>query len=102
MLSRVISADERGLFMGTQQTFGGITRVIFPLGAGLLYDHLNPGAPFWAGAVLVAATLLLGTNLEAYMTPDTAGVATIPTPSGPIPATAEVASVTPAGTGARS
>jgi MFS family permease len=97
MLSRVISADERGLFMGTQQTFGGITRVIFPLGAGLLYDHLNPGAPFWAGAVLVAATLLLGTNLEAYMQP-AAAPATIPMASGPIPVTAEVASVTPAGT----
>ncbi len=41
MLSRVISQDERGLFMGTQQTFGGITRVIFPLGAGLLYDHVQ-------------------------------------------------------------
>jgi MFS family permease len=100
MLSRVISADERGLFMGTQQTFGGITRVIFPLGAGFLYDHYNPGAPFWAGAVLVAATLLLGTNLEAYMKSDGAP-ATIPSASGPIPVTAEVASVTPAGTTVR-
>lgn len=100
MLSRVISPDERGLYMGTQQTFGGITRVIFPLGAGLLYDHVNPGAPFWAGAVLVAATLFLGTNLEAYMKSDTTP-ATIPTASGPIPVTAEVASVTPAGTSVR-
>ena len=97
MLSRVISQDERGLFMGTQQTFGGITRVIFPLGAGLLYDHFNPGAPFWAGAILVIATLFLGTNMEAYMRPKAIQVPAAP----PMPATAEVASMTPAGTAAR-
>jgi MFS family permease len=97
MLSRVISSDERGLYMGTQQTFGGVTRVIFPLGAGLLYDHVNPGAPFWAGSILVVATLFLGTNLEAYMRPKAAPASATP----PMPATAEVASVTPAGTTAR-
>jgi len=102
MLSRVISKDERGLFMGTQQTFGGITRVIFPLGAGVLYDRLNPGAPFWAAAVLVAGTLLLGLNLEAYMKPEAGpGLGgTVGSPAA-IPATAEVASVTPAGTASK-
>ena len=104
MLSRVISADERGLFMGTQQTFGGVTKVLFPLGAGVLYDHFNPGAPFWAAGVLVAATLLLGLNLEAYMnsaqTP-AAIRAGSSTPPAPLPASVEVASVTPAGTVSR-
>jgi MFS family permease len=98
MLSRVISSDERGLFMGTQQTFGGVTRGLFPLGAGLLYDHVNHGAPFWAASILVLMTLLLGFNLEAYMKPDTVakpGAGGAPPP--PLAATAEIASVAPAG-----
>jgi MFS family permease len=96
----VISSDERGLFMGTQQTFGGITRGLFPLGAGLLYDHVNHGAPFWAASILVLVTLLLGFNLEAYMKPESAAKAgTGSAPPSPMPAAAEVASVAPAGSG---
>jgi MFS family permease len=71
MLSRVIPPTERGVYMGTQQAFGGMARVIFPLGAGVLYDHFVPGVPFWAGAVLVAATLLLGLDMESYVRPPT-------------------------------
>jgi MFS family permease len=67
MLSRVISSDERGLYMGTQQTFGGITRVLFPPGAGFLWDNAGVAAPFWVGAVLVTGTLLLGLNAESYL-----------------------------------
>jgi MFS family permease len=76
MLSRVISSDERGLYMGVQQTFGGITRVVFPLGAGLLWDRGGMAAPFWTGATLVASTLLLGLNAESYLRRT----------SGPVPA----------------
>jgi MFS family permease len=87
MLSRVISADERGLYMGTQQTFGGVTRVLFPLGAGLLWDHGGMGAPFWAAATLVAGTLLLGLDAERYL--QRPALAAQPT-------TAEFATVVPA------
>jgi MFS family permease len=69
MLSRVIPSNERGVYMGTQQAFGGMARVIFPLGAGVLYDHFVPGVPFWAGAVLVAGTLFLGLDMESYVRP---------------------------------
>ncbi len=89
MLSRVISSDERGLYMGTQQTFGGVTRVLFPLGAGLLWDHAAIGVPFWTGALLVAATLFLGLNAESYLKPAPAP----PAPAIPAP---EIASATPA------
>jgi MFS family permease len=87
MLSRVISPDDRGLYMGTQQTFGGVTRAVFPLGAGILWDHFGPGVPFWAAGVLVAGTLLLGLNLESYMGSQ---------PDAPSPASAELGSTTPA------
>lgn len=63
LLSRVTPAHERGLFMGVQQTFGGITRSVFPAIFGLAFDHLWIGSPFWIGGVLVAGTLLLGTGL---------------------------------------
>lgn len=69
LLSRVIGRHERGLYMGVQQTFGGLARVIGPLGAGLAYDHLGVGVPFWAAAVLVASTLLLGLGMEGYTRP---------------------------------
>lgn len=88
MLSRVISADERGLYMGVQQTFGGITRVLFPLGAGVLWDSAGMIAPFWAGGALVAATLLLGLHAERYMS----GVAPAP---APVPPTAVVTAAAP-------
>lgn len=66
MLSRVIPNRERGLYMGVQQTFGGASRAIFPIVAGLAYDHLGAGVPFVIAAVLVALTLLLGMDLESY------------------------------------
>ena len=66
LLSRVIGRHERGLYMGVQQTFGGIARVIGPIWAGWAYDHLGVGVPFWTGAVLVAGTLLLGAKLDEY------------------------------------
>jgi MFS family permease len=95
MLSRVISPSERGLFMGVQQTFGGITRVVFPLGAGLLYDRFAPGVPFWTAGALVAGTLLLGLNTESYLRPESAPAATPPTdiPSAAAPASPPTATV---------
>jgi multidrug resistance protein len=66
LLSRIIDRHERGLYMGVQQTFGGVARVIGPLWAGWAYDHLGVGVPFWTAAFLVAATLLLGTGMEEY------------------------------------
>ena len=66
LLSRVISQHERGLYMGTQQTWGGITRVVFPLIAGWAFQSLGPQFPFWISAVCVAGTLLLGRGMERF------------------------------------
>jgi MFS family permease len=69
LLSRVIQRHERGLYMGVQHTFGGAARVAGPLAAGWAYDHLGVGVPFWAAAVLVLGTLLLGMGMEGYLRP---------------------------------
>jgi MFS family permease len=67
LLSRVVPSKERGLHMGVQQTYGGISRVAFPLLAGFLMDRFGTGSPYALAAVLVAATLLLTAPLEDYM-----------------------------------
>jgi len=67
LLSRVISSRERGLYMGVQQSFGGVARIIAPLWAGFAYDHLGIGVPFFTSAAVVLATLLLGFGLEQYV-----------------------------------
>jgi MFS family permease len=65
MLSRVIAPHERGLYLGVQQTFGGVARVAFPIFAGFLFDSLGHQWPFYASAALVAATIPLTAGLEA-------------------------------------
>ena len=68
LLSRIVQKDERGLYMGVQQTFGGVMRVIFPIGTGWMADRFGMGTPWALAAALVAATLFLTTALESYAT----------------------------------
>jgi MFS family permease len=69
LLSRVVPGAERGLYMGVQHTFGGVSRVIFPIGAGILMDRFGAGVPFWIAALLVIATLPLTAAMESYLSP---------------------------------
>jgi MFS family permease len=62
----VIPNEERGLYMGVQQTFGGASRAIYPILAGFLFDHMGAGFPFWLSAILVLMTLPLGIDMESY------------------------------------
>lgn len=64
MLSRVISRNERGLYMGVQQTFGGLARVIVPLFAGYTYDHLGHSIPFLVSSGLVLIGLFVGLGID--------------------------------------
>src|SRR5829696_5619045 len=57
LLSRVVPGNQRGLYMGVQHTFGGVSRVLFPVAAGLLIDRFGVGVPFWIAGLLVLATL---------------------------------------------
>jgi len=63
LLSVVVSQAERGLQMGVQQIYGGISRVAFPLGAGLIVDRFGPGVPFMLAGLLVLSTLVLSWSL---------------------------------------
>src|SRR5918999_139666 len=68
LLSRVIPSHERGLYMGVQQTFGGMARVAFPIIAGFLFDRVVE-LPFLVAAALVAGTLYLGVGMEEFVRP---------------------------------
>jgi len=74
MLSRVVPKRHRGLYMGVQHTFGGVSRVVFPLAAGVTMDHLGLGFPFIVAGILVLSTLLLTASMEQYAPTRTAPV----------------------------
>jgi MFS family permease len=64
MLSRVIPSAERGLYMGVQQTFGGLSRVLIPLWAGFSYDHFGKTVPLYTSAALVLGTIAIGLGID--------------------------------------
>jgi MFS family permease len=67
MLSQVIPDHERGLYMGVQQTFGGLARVLGPLWAGFAFDYFGQGVPFFTGAALAGFTIFLGLGMERHL-----------------------------------
>jgi multidrug resistance protein len=96
MLSRVVSKSERGLYMGVQHTFGGISRVSFPLATGYAMDRLGKGVPYVVAGGLVLMSLALTTSMERYAeppasTPKPGPELTPPAESSPViePTTAE-------------
>lgn len=64
LLSRVIPATERGLYMGVQQAYGGIARVAIPIWAGFAYDHFGKDVPFITSALLVLGSLFIGLGVD--------------------------------------
>ncbi|HTT68392.1 MAG TPA: MFS transporter [Gemmatimonadales bacterium] len=66
LLSQVVPGTDRGLYMGVQQTFGGVSRVAFPVAAGYAMDQFGYGTPFLAAAVMVLITLPLTSAMAGY------------------------------------
>ena len=69
LLSRVIAPRERGLYMGMQQTYGGVTRIIAPLFFGWAFDHIGVSAPYFFSSAFILATIFLGFGLDQYARP---------------------------------
>jgi len=55
MLSRVVPSRQRGLYMGVQHTFGGVSRVAFPLIAGYAMGGVARGILVGAIVFLISA-----------------------------------------------
>src|SRR5690349_17010495 len=72
LLSRVVPPGDRGLYMGVQHTYGGVSRVLFPIGAGVLMDRFGVGVPFWLAGLLTLAVLPFAWGLADSLGPETA------------------------------
>ena len=67
LLSRVVNPRERGLYMGMQQTYGGVARIIAPLFYGWAFDSLGVSSPYFFSSAIIAATIFLGFGLDKYV-----------------------------------
>ena len=79
LLSRVIAPGERGLYMGMQQTYGGVSRIIAPLFFGWAFDSIGVSSPYYFSSGIILATIFLGFGLDQYARP---GLAAVPAGSG--------------------
>ncbi len=50
---------QRGAVLGVQQSVNAFARIVGPIMGGLLFQHLAPGAPYLAGALIVAVTVAI-------------------------------------------
>jgi MFS family permease len=63
LLSRVISPRERGLYMGMQQTYGGVARALAPLFFGWSFDKLGVSSPYLIASAFILATIFLSPDV---------------------------------------
>ena len=63
LLSRVISPRDRGLYMGMQQTYGGVARAFGPLFFGWVFDTLGSSSPFFFASAFIVGTIFLTPQL---------------------------------------
>jgi DHA1 family tetracycline resistance protein-like MFS transporter len=56
-VSRSVSGEEQGWVLGAMQSVASLTRILGPVWAGLAFDHVSHGAPYWTGALWVLAGL---------------------------------------------
>ncbi len=63
--SHLSDPRELGQMMGVQQAFGGVARVIAPLVATWLYQHLGPRDPFFAAATIMLLVTVLAIRVPS-------------------------------------
>jgi multidrug resistance protein len=96
MLSRVVAQSERGLYMGVQHTFGGISRVSFPLATGFAMDRIGKSVPYVVAGLLVFLSLGLTSSMERYAEPPSTTPRPEPQPTPPPETSPVLESTTPA------
>jgi predicted MFS family arabinose efflux permease len=65
LVSRETDTDSQGAMLGGQQVVGGIGRVLGPVWAGAVFEAVGIRVPFFIGAGLVAAAVLLALRIPA-------------------------------------
>jgi multidrug resistance protein len=59
LTSNQVANNEQGQLMGVTTALASLANIFGPLGAGLAYDHIMPGSPYWISAILFAIAALL-------------------------------------------
>ncbi|MBI3208717.1 MAG: MFS transporter [Candidatus Solibacter usitatus] len=59
LLSQLVSPREQGWLLGSLQSVLSLTRLAGPIYAGIVFDAIGSGAPYWTGAIWMAVSLLL-------------------------------------------
>ena len=59
IVSNSVSDQDQGMMLGTTQSVTALTRIVGPLWAGFSFDWLDPGAPYWSGAIMIAIAAML-------------------------------------------
>lgn len=69
LVSRATDAGSQGSVLGGSQLVGGLGRVLGPIWAGLLFQHVAIASPFKVGAVVVAVAALAALWIPAASKP---------------------------------
>ena len=64
-VSRRAGANSQGVTLGSLQSASALARVLGPAAGGVLYQALNPSAPYYLGALGMIAAGLLASRLPA-------------------------------------
>lgn len=69
LTSNRVAPNEQGQLMGVTTALTSLVNIAGPLWAGLVYDHVMPGAPYWMGAIIygIAAILLIRPDAQAQV-----------------------------------
>lgn len=59
LASNSVSQRQQGVLMGVTTALGSLMTIFGPLCAGIVYDHVMRGAPYWMGAALFALAALV-------------------------------------------
>jgi len=59
LASNSVSQREQGVLMGVTAALGSLMSILGPLWAGVVYDHVMRGAPYWMGAAIFALAALI-------------------------------------------
>ena len=72
LASKSVSSREQGILMGVTAALGSLMSISGPLWAGVSYDRIMPGAPYWMGTMIfVFAGLILSRQSRSSLKQET-------------------------------
>lgn len=57
LISRRVAAHEQGTTLGGTQAITSLTMIAGPIFAGVTFDSIDAGAPYYLGGILIAAAV---------------------------------------------